>query len=56
MDLGTEDSVALSGGGYALVFVVHDIADDGVAMLSHIELDATVHLRSGVCELACVGH
>jgi tetratricopeptide (TPR) repeat protein len=25
LDLGTDDAVALSGGGYALVFVVHDI-------------------------------
>jgi TolB-like protein/class 3 adenylate cyclase len=32
VDLGTDDAVALSGGGYALVFVVHDI-DGGAAYI-----------------------
>jgi TolB-like protein/class 3 adenylate cyclase len=32
VELGPEDAVALSGGGYALVFVVHDL-DDGAAFI-----------------------
>ena len=32
VELGADDAVALSGGGYALVFVVHDL-DDGAAFI-----------------------
>jgi TolB-like protein/class 3 adenylate cyclase len=32
VELGPDDAVALSGGGYALVFVVHDL-DDGAAFI-----------------------
>jgi tetratricopeptide (TPR) repeat protein len=32
VELGRDDAVALSGGGYALVFVVHDL-DDGAAFI-----------------------
>ena len=32
------------------------LAGDGVAVLLHVELDAVVHLRAGIGELARIGH
>jgi TolB-like protein/class 3 adenylate cyclase len=57
VDLGTDDAVALSGGGYALVFVVHDI-DGGAAYIDRaltLNPNLTWALHSGGWTKAFLG-